>query len=139
MPAPIRYDSKGFEPPALILEVRVAPAQGQPGFGQIEQFLTAKIDTGADISVVPDETIFTIRPLPSRKESFVDRRTGERFWCQKYWLGIGASHPNTHKKMFEVEVEVISYPREDVLLGRNVLEKLRMVADGKNQVFTLSA
>ena len=117
--------SLNYRPPAPALNVRLTkPLSNQ--FLELE----AKLDTGADITVLPHYAIGELRLIPAGHvsvSSFDGREEG------RYTYFVGLSFRDFKFPM----VEVISAGRRDVLLGRDVLNMLKATFDGKTLNFDL--
>ncbi|MBS7638642.1 hypothetical protein KEJ49_07180 [Candidatus Bathyarchaeota archaeon] len=120
----MRYDTS-YDPPAPSLVARL----GNPystGFMEVR----AKLDTGSDITVIPHHAVFELGLIPAGRVfvSSVDE-AGE--WRYTYFLDL-----SFQGFRFEL-VEVIPAKRNDMLLGRDILNKLKALLDGKNMNFDL--
>ncbi|MFQ5857943.1 MAG: retroviral-like aspartic protease family protein [Anaerolineae bacterium] len=119
-----RYDDRE-DPPAAYLSVQMT----NPDTG-VAIHLPAKIDSGAAMSVLPQTAVanLALEPMGDILASGYDRR---------------ATLLPTYSVTFEVEgytfrdVEVTASPRNDVLLGRDVLNHFILTLDGKNLTFDL--
>lgn len=99
--------------------------------------LSAKIDTGADISVAPVDSVRRLGIRPLGYFYVYDALESQHYLLWSYLVRFVGSNPTTHDKLFEMTAEVIVLPREDALIGRDILEHFMLVADGKNQSFTI--
>jgi predicted aspartyl protease len=121
-----RY-SEAVSPPALVLTVSVSRI-GQNAAEEVP----AKIDTGAGISVIPNSIRDKLGCQPMGqarvKGAFEADFHIEPTYYATLDLGEGPAFP----------VMVISCPREDVLIGRDILNRLILSADGPNRVFELN-
>ncbi|MBO3808458.1 MAG: retroviral-like aspartic protease family protein [Candidatus Brockarchaeota archaeon] len=86
--------------------------------------LQAKLDTGADMTVLPQHAVSELRLIPASRVR-VSSFDGRGFWRYTYFVNI--SFNGFENKM----VEVINAQRRDALLGRDVLNRLKTVLDGK--------
>lgn len=92
-----------------------------------------KIDTGADLTVIPTLIVDELALQPRgtvRTRSFrhdEPQRIHTCFYVDVEFAGCSFKHVKT--------IETI---RPDVLLGRNILNKVRLVLDGKNFRFEIS-
>jgi len=114
-----------YNPPAPSLKIRFS---GPSSTRSLE--LQAKLDTGADITVLPQHTINELRLRPSRRIS-VSSFDQREVWRYTYFVDL--SFKNFKFPM----VEVISARRRDALLGRDVLNLLKTMLDGKTLSFDL--
>jgi predicted aspartyl protease len=120
----MRY-SLNYRPPAPALDVRVTKPLSDRS---VE--LQAKLDTGADITVLPQHAISELRLIPAGHvsvSSFDGREEG------RYTYFVELSFHNFEFPM----VEVLGAGRRDVLLGRDVLNMLKAILDGKTLNFDL--
>lgn len=119
----IAYDSR-IKPPAPFVEVWVTNLTSQ-----ITRTARAKLDTGASITVIPDSMVGELG-LYAMSEilAFGFDRTG--FWRKIYLISLQVQE-------YSFPVEVVSSPREDVLLGRDILNQFIITLDGKAQTFEM--
>jgi len=115
----IRYDSIQYEPPAPIADLEIS----NPATHHAERGL-AKIDSGADISIIPAVWVTKLRLLPagfSEVASFNGTLTE-----------IPAYYVNISMNGFTFEyVRVLSSNRTNALIGRDILNQLKVTLDGK--------
>lgn len=119
------YDQE-FDPPAPIISIKVA----NPNSRNFE-LLRAQIDTGADISAIPGKLIGALELAPVRYISSSDYK-GRESQELTYFVNISFQQ---HDFSY---IEVISGEEENALLGRDVLNKLRLVLDGKALHFEIT-
>ena len=117
--------SREYIPPAPSLKVKLTNP-----FSNRSLELQAKLDTGADITVLPQYAISMLKLIPASRIS-ITSFNGRKFWRYTYFVNL--SFHNFKYKM----VEVISTQRRDILLGRDILNKLKTILDGKKLRFTL--
>lgn len=108
-----------YDPPAPSLKVKF---KNPTSTHSIE--IQAKIDTGADITVLPQHAISVLRLIPAGRLS-VSSFNGQEERKYTYFVNL---HFNNFK--FRM-VEVIGAKRPDALLGRDVLNLLKIMLDGK--------
>ncbi|MBS7628333.1 retroviral-like aspartic protease [Candidatus Bathyarchaeota archaeon] len=115
-----------YNPPAPAIKVRFTKPLSDHS---IE--LKAKLDTGADITVLPQHAINELRLMPASRVSILsfDGQEGLKY---TYFVDLAF-----HDYKFSM-VEVIGARRHDALLGRDVLNMLKTTLDGKALSFDLS-
>ncbi|MGC8912103.1 MAG: retropepsin-like aspartic protease [Nitrososphaeria archaeon] len=113
-----------YTPPAPSLTVKLT----RP-FSDHSLELKAKLDTGADITVLPQHVIDKLELIPS---SLVSILSFDGKKVQRYTYFVNISFQNFEYRM----VEVVGAERKDALLGRDILNRLKTVLDGKNLDFT---
>jgi len=114
-----------YNPPAASLKVRFTNP-----ISDHSTELQAKLDTGADITVLPQNAITELRVIPAGRVS-VSSFDGREQW--KYTYFVNLSFLNFNFPM----VEAIGAKRRDALLGRDVLNLFKTVLDGKTLSFDL--
>jgi len=119
----VKYSFKYF-PPAPSLKVKLT----RP-FSNHSLELQAKLDTGADMTVLPKHAIGELGLIPASRVS-VSSFDGREVWRYTYFVNL--SFRNFEYRM----VEVIDAKRRDALLGRDVLNRLKTVLDGKTLSFS---
>ena len=115
----IRYGCTEGEPPARVDDLETSnPATHLAERGR------GKIDSGADISVIPQAWAAKLRLLPAGlfEVASFDGRTIEK---PAYYVNI-----SMNGFRFEL-VKVISSRRTNALLGRDILNRLKITLDGK--------
>jgi predicted aspartyl protease len=120
----MNYSSE-YSPPAPSLKVKFT----RP-FSDHSLELQAKLDTGADITVLPQHAVSELRLVPASRVS-VSSFDGQKAWRYTYFVNL--SFNGFDYKM----VEVIGAQRRDALLGRDILNRLKTVLDGKALSFSL--
>lgn len=123
MPA---YDSS-FNPPAPIAEVTVV----HPVSGAQSVSLRGKLDTGADVTVIPEQLVTQLGLTPKGN---LWTRGYDGAYSQRpvYYVGI------TIEGFRVASARCIATARGDVLLGRNVLNRFLITLDGKRQTFAIT-
>ncbi len=123
MPA---YDSS-FNPPAPIAEVTVV----HPVSGAKSVPLQGKLDTGADVTVIPEQLVTQLCLTPKGN---LWTRGYDGTYSQRpvYYVGM------TIEGFLVASARCISTVRGNVLLGRNVLNRFLITLDGKGQTFAIT-
>jgi len=118
------YD-KSYEIAALMVDVQVSnPESGQ------KFIIRAKIDTGADLTDIPEALQERLDLLPFSEEP-IRYADGRVEWKTTFLTNFSFDG-------FDFEsVEVTSGNRNYVLIGRNILNKLKLICDGKTLTFTI--
>jgi predicted aspartyl protease len=117
--------SNAYIPPAPVVPVKIAPPGGSPG----EVTRTALIDTGADGTFIPTPILEGLE-LPIVHLTNVRSHLGERL-----------HRVSVHKVDFILfdtirlpNIEVVSDDwGNNIIIGRNVLNKLQLHLDGPNE------
>ncbi|MBI4641764.1 MAG: retroviral-like aspartic protease family protein [Candidatus Tectomicrobia bacterium] len=122
MPA---YDTS-FSPPAPVADVTVV----HPITGVSSGVLGGKLDSGADVTVIPERLMVLLGLTPKG-----------RIWTRGY-DGTYSRRPLYYVRLMVegfdlLAVRCIAADRTDVLLGRNVLNRFIITLDGKNLTFEL--
>ncbi|HUO11002.1 MAG TPA: hypothetical protein VM008_22065 [Phycisphaerae bacterium] len=92
--------------------------------------LPAKIDTGADITVVPDTAVDSLRLV----------EYGSRI---VHVVNHAPYEAPTYRADVDVEgiqfksLQVVGHHKPYVLIGRDILNQLKLIADGPNETFEL--
>jgi predicted aspartyl protease len=121
-----KYDF-GFSPPAPAILVKIK----NPLKTESEKSKTALIDSGAFMTVIPDDLIEALKLVPAG-ETDAGGYKGPKQRHRTYFVDIefkSYSFPYT---------EVIAVERANVLLGRDVLNQLKLLLDGKSLSFDIS-
>lgn len=118
----VTYNSK-YTPPAPVLQVTFGYGEDRPWLGTFD----AIVDTGADATIVPEEIARKLKATPLNPGQL------ETQW--------GDVHPVTIY-LLEMQVGAIRLPgvvvaadpeAHEIILGRNVLNKLALFLDGPAQ------
>jgi len=115
----MKYDAHNYDPPAPVVRV----VAFRP-FSRVSEAGLGKIDSGADITVIPIDWAERLALLPS---SVIDVRgyDGREEEVETYFIRMeftGFQFPL---------VEVLVSNRKDVLIGRDVLNGLKAELNGK--------
>jgi hypothetical protein len=121
-----RYD-RNIEPPAPFLDIWIH----RPEHDDTSQRVRAKLDTGADVSAIP---VFLPEALQLQPESqvLVEGYDLQQVWLNSYHVSLIVARVRFSR------VEVILFPEEYVLLGRDVLNRLYAHLNGPDLTFDLS-
>jgi len=92
--------------------------------------MSARLDTGADMSALPETTVRTLHLL-RRSEAWF--KGYDNVWTRRptYYVGI-----NVGKYCIPI-VQVTSSPRADVLLGRDVLNRFHVTFNGRDLTYEM--
>lgn len=112
--------STDYVPAAPVVEIRL----GAPGMAPITHFLDAFVDTGADATLVP---VAYLREIGAKvvDQAALRSQWGERLEVILYAVALQV---NTHH--FPAVRVVGDEIGNDVILGRNVLNRLKLLLDG---------
>jgi predicted aspartyl protease len=118
--------SRKFEPPAPVIKITlISPANENSIFSH-----QALIDTGADITTIPQAVIDGLDLMPARDIIAIgyDNTVSIRL---TYYV-------NVRIEDFEFfPLEILSSPGKDFLIGRDILNQWTIVLDGKGQIFKI--
>ena len=121
----LHYDLD-FDPPAPVASVRVA----HPVTGLTSNILRGKLDTGADLTVIPESLLV---PLRLSAKGHVWTRSFDGTYSQRPVCYIAVAIEG-HKLP---TVRCIAADRDTVLVGRNVLNRFVLTLDGRQLMFEL--
>lgn len=124
----MKFDySHDIFPPGLIISVYIS-SLGTKNKKQSK----AKIDTGADISAIPDELRQELR-LPPRGAVWIRGTLDkEPKAFPTFFVTLSIN------QLFSFELQVISLPRKYSLIGRDALNQIILHANGPSEVFELT-
>ena len=118
--------STNYYPPAPVIKIQISSAEKV-----VKLEYLGLLDTGADISVIPNHLVKDLKLKP-RGEIDAQGYNGEiirkRFYNANIFL---------EERSFE-NVPVISSPVEGMLVGRNMLNQLTILLEGKKLSFQIS-
>lgn len=122
MPA---YDT-GFTPPAPVADVTVA----HPLTGVSSGTLPGKLDSGADVTVIPARLVAALTLTP---KGYIWTRSYDGTYARRpvYYVRLTVEGFNLPT------VRCIATDRSQVLLGRNVLNRFIVTLDGKTLSWAL--
>lgn len=112
------YDTS-LLPPAPFLPVRLASLADHSESITVQ----AKLDTGADLTVIPTVRIERLHPMPAG-EIEVEGYDSRRATIRAYDVNLQVD------QLSVVGLLVIGFAEDYVLLGRDVLNRLRVLLDG---------
>jgi len=120
-----KYDI-AYNPPAPIVEVKISKP-----FSTEFMTLKGKIDSGADKSVIPDG-LREVMSLKPGKEMPLKGYDGRTTWKPTYYVTVLL-------KGFQFDfVDVLSSERKEMLIGRDIINNLKLLLDGKNKYFEIT-
>jgi len=90
----------------------------------------AKLDTGSPVTVIPEEWVDRLKLMPKGTLPLLDFRGNEKRH-RTY-----AAHVTLDSEKFEW-IEIVASRRANILVGRNVLNKRKLILDGKNLAFKI--
>jgi len=82
------------------------------------------VDTGAGITVIPERVVRDL-VLPKAGEMLCQSYDGARTWHPVHYVDLDVAGHHLPR------IKVVSTPRNDVLLGRDVLNQFILTLDGK--------
>ena len=122
----MKYDSSTLHPPGPMLDVTVWPV----GHANPTRLLPGKPDAGADISIIPPSLADDLQLIPEDSVVMVsyDGAETER---TVYFVNLEIAG-------YKLEcIEVVAAPRDNVLLGRDVLNQFNVTLRGKELTFEI--
>lgn len=114
-----------FDPPAPVIDVEVINRLT----GETVQ-LRGQIDTGSSISAIPLSIVQSMGLTPG---DFMDVRGFERA-VRRVPIFVVTLKIDT---FILINAEAVGIEREDMLIGRDVLEQFILTLDGKQKMFTM--
>lgn len=120
-----KYNVEDFDPAAPVIEVQV-------DFGEVTGSTTfMQIDSGADMSCIPKEIVPPSKDLPYGY-SYIVGYDGVKVPRKTYYVSIRIAG-----RTFE-DIEALPIEGEMGLVGRDVLNSLRLTLDGPNLQFFIN-
>ena len=122
----MKYNSTVLHPPGPMLDVVIRPL----GRSEPTHTLPGKLDTGSDITIIPPFLVDDLQLAPADSVIMVsyDGAQVERF---TYFVDLELAG-------YTLEcVEVVAAPRDNVLLGRDVLNQFNIILKGKDLTFEI--
>lgn len=113
--------SSEYSPAAPVVEIRLGAPGTSPRLGPLE----ALVDTGADSTLIPIEYL---KRIEARK---VDRATLRSQWGERRSVSLYAVAMEIGHKHFSATWIIGDEIGDEVILGRNVLNRLRLLLDGQ--------
>jgi hypothetical protein len=121
------YSTKYF-PAAPHCEIRIGIPDESLSVGPLLAF----IDSGADGTLIPAHYLYPLQP-EMYEEKYLQSQWGERRLVATYRLDIGIGDI----RLPAIEV-VADEQSNEIIVGRNVLNKLRVILDGPKQIVEIS-
>ncbi len=119
--------SHRYVPPMPVLQIKLSAPESVP----TGRTLMAVVDTGADVCLVP-RALLALLELSAGEPVLIRGQWGEPLAATRYPVDLHFEHGVIPA------VDVVSDPDgREVILGRNVLNKLRLLLDGFNQSTTV--
>ena len=115
------YDTNQ-SPPQPTVKMVVASSQS----GRATRSLVAIVDTGADATLIPLKELKSLAALVGDSR-WIRNLWGERQACKTFIVEVQI------EELVLPGIEVLGYPGDEVILGRDVLNKLWLGLDGPQQ------
>jgi len=119
--------NKAYSPPIPQINVELI----NPYTGQSIKDIPGFIDTGSDGTCIPTRMVGILRAVPSRLRCVVDFN-GKETRKLAYRITVKVEMWN-----FEL-LEVVAVHGEEILIGRDILNQLKLKLNGKNEIFEIS-
>jgi hypothetical protein len=129
----IPYDAGRFGLPAMVVNLSLV----HPAFPNRVELCDGLLDTGASLSTIP-RTKKDALGLNQRGTVWVGGYEGPRREVPAYYVNFSVSSSNDSDiKLDFKDIKVIATDRDYSLVGRNIVNRLKLFADGQSRVFTL--
>ncbi len=122
------YDSNYF-PPAPFINIRLGPPEQSLGVGPLSAF----VDSGADATIVPLRHLRLLQTQADDRK-YLRSQCGERRLVDIYFVDVGIG--DVRLPLIEVIADDLG---DEIILGRNVLNQLRVVLDGPQGIVDVLA
>lgn len=119
------YDT-GYQPPAPSIEIQLAVADTSHTVGPV-----AFVDSGADATIVPAQYLRSL-PIQVDNRKYLRSAWGERRIVEIYYLDVVVG--TVRLPAIEIVADQLS---DEVIVGRNILNKLHVVLNGPAQTLEL--
>lgn len=122
----MKYDDTRLNPPGPLLSIKVRPTKRTRPM----RARWAELDTGADISVIPESLVADLR-LTAKSSILMlgyDKTMAER---ETYLVDLEIAGYTLYA------VRIVAVPRDTILLGRDILNHFIITLDGKALTFDL--
>ncbi|MEA3340548.1 MAG: retroviral-like aspartic protease family protein [Chloroflexota bacterium] len=116
--------SREYVPTAPVVEIRL----GAPGTEAKSGLLKAFVDTGADVTLIP------MKHLRRNGAKKVDQATLRSQWGERRMVALYAVATEINQHHFNAIRAVGDEIGDEVILGRNLLNRLRLLLDGPASV-----
>lgn len=117
-----------YVPPAPIMDIQLGVSEGAFTIGP----LSVIVDTGADATIVPTRYIEQL-DIPADDQKYLRGQWGERRIVDIYWVDIGIE--NLRLPLMETVADDLG---NEVILGRNILNKLILLLNGPKNMLEVS-
>ena len=113
--------NKTFDPPAPFVTIQISPLNQDEPNSVVECLL----DTGADVSLIPQRSVTELNLAPE-DAILIEGYDGERQQLQLFAVNIVVEG-------IRLDLEVVAYPTHHAILGRDALNRFRLLLDGPAQ------
>lgn len=122
----MKYDDTRLNPPGPLLSIKIRPTKRT----RPVRVRLAELDTGADISVIPESLVADLR-LTAKSSVLMlsyDKTMAER---ETYFVDLEIAGYTLRS------MRVVAAPRDTILLGRDILNHFIITLDGKARTFEM--